>query len=463
MNRKRLYQLLPLTALALLLLVLMAASASQAAGPPGEPPGLARAIAVQEANTDRLLGRPDVVGIAVGVEERGQPTIRLFVTSANATGLPAHLDGIPVERVVTGMFYAYDTTDRYRPSPIGVSVGHPDITAGTIGARVVDSQGNVYALSNNHVLANNNNAQIGDSALQPGPYDGGSDPADKIGELYDFEPIRMNGPNNTMDAAIASSTTAQLGNATLPEGYGVPGTNVVNATIGLDVQKCGRTTGCTTGDVAEVNVTVDVCYTPMGPFCAEYARFVNQFTVTPGTFSAGGDSGSLIVTDDGANNPVGLLFAGSDTRTIANPIGPVLARFNVSIDGSTGGPDPTPTNTPAPNPTATNTPAPEPTATNTPAPNPTVTPAPTNTPEPDEISLSVNGYKYRGLHKADLQWSGATSANIDVYRDGVLITTTANDGFYTDNIDNRGNRSYSYQVCEAGSTTSCSAVVNVNI
>lgn len=433
MNRKRFFQLLLISTLPLLLAILMATSAGVAAGPGGNPDGVAQAVAAQEANTDALLSRPDVVGIAVGVQDAGRPTIRLYVTSPNAQGLPTHLDNIPVETVVTGMFYAYQTTDRHRPAPIGVSVGHPDITAGTIGARVIDNQGNVYALSNNHVLANSNDAQIGDSALQPGPYDGGTDPDDKIGELYDFEPISFS-DDNVMDAAIASSTTAELDNATLPEGYGVPGTNVVNATLGLDVQKCGRTTECTTGEVAEINATVDVCYEPQGPFCAAIARFVDQFTITPGTFSAGGDSGSLIVTNDGNNNPVGLLFAGSDTRTIANPIGPVLDRFNVNIDGSTGSdPDPTPT--------------------------------PTATPEPDpaDISLSVTAYKNRGLHKADLEWSGATTTNVDVYRDGALVATTANDGFYTDNIDNRGSASYTYQLCEAGSTTTCSAEVNVDI
>jgi hypothetical protein len=69
------------------------------------------------------------------------------------------------------------------------------------------------------------------------------------------------------------------------------------------------------------------------------------------------------------------------------------------------------------------------------------------------ITLTATGYKYRGLQKADLEWSGATSTNVDVYRDGALLTTTANDGFYTDNIDQRGGGSYTYQVCEAGTST----------
>ncbi|MDX1628405.1 MAG: S8 family serine peptidase [Fulvivirga sp.] len=77
-----------------------------------------------------------------------------------------------------------------------------------------------------------------------------------------------------------------------------------------------------------------------------------------------------------------------------------------------------------------------------------------------DISLSANGYKVRGRHNVDLSWSGATTTNVDIYRDGVLIATTANDGAYTDSTNNRGGASYTYEVCEAGSTT-CSNSVTV--
>lgn len=69
------------------------------------------------------------------------------------------------------------------------------------------------------------------------------------------------------------------------------------------------------------------------------------------------------------------------------------------------------------------------------------------------ITLSVNGYKVRGLQKADLSWSGATSTNVDVYRDGALIVTTENDGFHTDNINKSGGGSYTYVLCESGTST----------
>ena len=104
--------------------------------------------------------------------------------------------------------------------------------------------------------------------------------------------------------------------------------------MGQNVKKTGRTTGLTTGQVNEINVTVNVCYKPKGIFgCAGngIATFVWQISITPGAFSAGGDSGSFIVTDDANSDAVGLLFAGGSTRTLANPIDDVLNRFGVTV------------------------------------------------------------------------------------------------------------------------------------
>lgn len=77
-----------------------------------------------------------------------------------------------------------------------------------------------------------------------------------------------------------------------------------------------------------------------------------------------------------------------------------------------------------------------------------------------DITLSATGYKVRGRHHVDLAWTGATSTDVDIYRDGSLIATTANDGEYTDATDNRGGATYTYQVCEAGTST-CSDTVTV--
>lgn len=463
---------------------------------------LGPALAAQARHGERLMGIQGVVGHGVGVNEAGEPVVRVFTVQPGVRGIPDRLDGVGVDVQVTGMFWAGTTTDKHRPAPNGVSVGHPDITAGTLGARVTDGT-DVYILSNNHVLANSNEASIGDPTLQPGAFDGGSNPADSIGALADFEPIDFEGQDNEMDAAVSIvPDAADLSGITLPEGYGAPGTEVVGASVGLDVQKFGRTTELTEGEVAEVNVTVDVCYAGF-IFCTKLARFVNQISITPGSFSDGGDSGSLIVTLDAVANPVALLFAGSSTRTLGNPIKPVLDRFGVAIDpGDDEGGTTEPTNEP-PNATftfsctdlscdfdasgssdsdgsitsydwefgdgntgsgvspthtygaggtytVTLTVTDDDDATGTDSQDVTVS---DGSDPADDISLSAEGYKVRGVNHADLTWSGATSTNVDVYRDGSVITTTANDGAYTDNIGSRGGGSHTYRVCEAGTST----------
>ncbi len=76
------------------------------------------------------------------------------------------------------------------------------------------------------------------------------------------------------------------------------------------------------------------------------------------------------------------------------------------------------------------------------------------------LTLSATGYKVKGVQHADLTWSGATSTSVDVFRNGAKIVTTANDGAHTDNIGSRGGGSYTYKVCEAGTST-CSSNVTV--
>ncbi len=76
--------------------------------------------------------------------------------------------------------------------------------------------------------------------------------------------------------------------------------------------------------------------------------------------------------------------------------------------------------------------------------------------ESSGVTLSTVGYKIKGLMKADLSWSGATSVSVDVYRNGAVIVTTANDGIYTDNINQKGSGTFTYKICEAGTTSVCS-------
>lgn len=309
---------------------------------------LAAAMATQDAHTTDLFGIDGVVGTAVGVGVDGGPVVVVYTARLGVLGVPAMLDSTPVRTVVTGEFWALGDGPRAkeadsspvnrksrfpRPVPIGVSGGQPDVTAGTIGARV-SNDGQTFALSNNHVFANRNDAKRGDDILQPGRVDGGTDPANSIGTLHDFEEIRfcrlLMCPDNRMDAAIALTSSESLGTSTPADGYGEPRNGTTTAPLGQQVQKYGRTTGQTTGVVSGLNATINVNYN------TGTARFVDQVLITDGQFSQGGDSGSLVVTrssGDDDRTPVGLLFAGSNTHTIANPIGLVLDRFGVTIDG----------------------------------------------------------------------------------------------------------------------------------
>ena len=307
---------------------------------------LSYAITVQERHTDEMMELVGVVGTGIGLGEDGRPTVVVFLTEDGIAEVPESVDGVPFQVEVTGEFYAWqgelsgkqpkDTRARFpRPVPIGVSTGHPLITAGTIGARVMDGGGNVFALSNNHIYARSNAAAIGDAALQPGAIDGGSSPADDIGNLSAFQPIQFCAPfpacpSNVIDAAIAATTTGNLSNRTPHGGYGRPRSTTVVATLGMPVMKFGRTTRQTKSTVTAVNATVLVNYGAPG-----IALFVGQIVVGGAGFSMGGDSGSLVVVSKGKTrrSPVGLLYAGSATSTILNPIGPVLAAFGVTIDG----------------------------------------------------------------------------------------------------------------------------------
>lgn len=307
------------------------------------------AFAAQDGLNSSILEADGVVGTAVGLGPNGLPVVKVYLENPSITWLPMSYHGVAVVPEVLGEIWALgqnpmeagdgsllDPKTRFpRPVPIGVSTGQLDVTAGTIGARATDGS-KIYALSNNHVFANSNDAKIGDHVLQPGRVDGGSDPDHSIGTLQDYEPIRFCSalvcPNNELDAAIAITTVEQLGTATPENGYGKPRSTTAKGSLNMKVQKYGRTTGHTHGTITGIRATITVNYRN------GKARFVNQLVITgKGTFSQGGDSGSLIVSEASGNQdrrPVGLLFAGSANSTIANPIDPVLKRFGITIDGS---------------------------------------------------------------------------------------------------------------------------------
>jgi hypothetical protein len=347
-----------LSLLALLALLAGLATAVATAAPASAPPGLAQAIAAKDRHVNALLAHPGVVGAGVGLEN-GQAVVVVLAANDQIAGLPASLDGVRVTVRVTGRIRALEATATRpaaavtrplgkrgggvnpatffsRPVPIGVSTGNADqCLAGTIAARV-KSGSPVYALSNNHVYAEENQGKKGKTTItQPGLYDSGKGRSQCVysssyflGTLSNFVPIQFSTTaNNTVDAAIAATTTGNLGNATPSNGYGTPSSTTATAALNMSVQKYGRTTALTQGSVCMTDTTVNVSYS------SGVARFIGQFGVCPGGFSQAGDSGSLIVTTNG-NHPVGLLFAGGSGVTFANPIGDVLSALHVSIDGS---------------------------------------------------------------------------------------------------------------------------------
>lgn len=270
--------------------------------------------------------------------------------------VPPSIGGIPTDVVQSGRIRALQSrTGRHRPAPGGVSIGHRDITAGTLGC-LVTRNGERLILSNNHVLANSNDAEPGDPVLQPGPIDGGRFPRDHIADLADFVPIKFNQPEppsdcstaraviavlNVVCRAIGSRTRYQvvrmqaednlvdaaiarpLDSADVVDEILEIGTisDVARAELGTSVKKSGRTTGFTTDEILQVDVTVDVDYG-----AGRTARFVDQLLA--GAMSQGGDSGSAVLDDD--DRLVGLLFAGSDNTTIINHIEHVFTALDVS-------------------------------------------------------------------------------------------------------------------------------------
>lgn len=314
----------------------------------------AKIAAVQASEEDALINRRNVVGVGVGNKtkdgrETGDPSLVVFVEQKLDADMLTKDDLIPREVgkfktdvVETGvilaggqmdMQYAPSTGDvgvqtlrnRVRPIEGGYSVGHHKITAGTMATAVVDATpypgipARYYMLSNNHVLANSNNARIGDPILQPGPYDGGTVPADVVARLARFVPIHFDGRCNYVDAAIAEGEFHALDREIYWIGYTK---GAVAPQLGSIVQKTGRTTNYTTGRITGVNATVKVNYGG-----GNVAKMCGQIITT--NMSAGGDSGSLLL--DMNDNAVGLLFAGSANVTIHNDIRYVLRLLGIRL------------------------------------------------------------------------------------------------------------------------------------
>jgi len=342
---------------------------------------------IQHANESALLELPNVVGVGIGTKisdkkgDTGQPCITALVSAKLPSELLSESDLVPkvvgskktaTDVVEVGDLFAGDRDDdfmgdmpvldyatreelskeepaaeahehptiqmgtptsltrRVRPAEGGHSVGHYRITAGTLGTCCYDlspfpgTPSKYYILSNNHVLANSNMANIGDPILQPGRVDGGTYPRDMIARLSRYVPIRFwagsSRPLNYVDAAVAEGNLQDLDREIFWCGYIKKLYTAPN--VGDIVQKCGRTTGFTTGRVTTINATVDVNYGS-----GRVARFARQIVTTP--MSAGGDSGSVVLHRN--EEAVGLLFAGSSSATIINNILYVQSLLRVRV------------------------------------------------------------------------------------------------------------------------------------
>jgi hypothetical protein len=215
---------------------------------------------------------------------------------------------------------------------------------GTLGSLVTRS-GVQYILSNNHVLARSDSGIAGESIIQPGLVDTGKctvGTAATVANLSDFYNMET-GPLPKIDAALAqvvankvdaSGNILLLGATVDANNVPVPGAPhagpLVTPVINHPVAKSGRTTGLTCSTIMSIAVNVNAVQYQRG--CGTGATFMvnytNQVQVAGGSFSAEGDSGSLIVTQDTAD-PIALLFAGSDTDTVGNPLTDVLNFFAV--------------------------------------------------------------------------------------------------------------------------------------
>lgn len=288
-------------------------------------------LKVKEKYEEQLLNIEGVTGVGAN------SSIIIYVeklTPKLAAFLPKRLDEIPVKVIETGKIIplpiskpiplaeaTYQArTGRFRPAPGGVSVGHPQISAGTLSCRAYDRRsGEVLGLSNNHVIAidwgTEHIGKRGDPTLQPGPYDGGKEPQDSIGELERWIPVVEK--NNLVDAAIFRSDLLSK------EVYeaGVP-SMPFEAKPNTKVLKSGRTSGITYGKVLDVNASVKV--SGWGE-----VTFVDQITVQPAILSPG-DSGSWVGEVDTLRT-VGIGHAGSPSLSVISKAKHVESMLDINI------------------------------------------------------------------------------------------------------------------------------------
>ncbi len=229
--------------------------------------------------------------------------------------------------------------DRIRPIPGGVSIS-------PLGARYVGTVGcfvravsagaeQLFALSNNHVLADANNLPTGTVIVQAGPETAATNPADSFATLSNFLPLqfpagRFDRRTNQFDAAIAQVTDANLIARSQILGIANYSLNLTSAVPGMPVTKSGRTTGVTTGTVTATHVNgLQINYgTQASPRIAIFDDAIQALGDDGRPFSLPGDSGSVIL-EKSSGRPIALLFAGDGRSTTACDLGGVCRQFQV--------------------------------------------------------------------------------------------------------------------------------------
>lgn len=210
------------------------------------------------------------------------------------------------------------------PFQPGNSIGHFNTTAGTLGA-VVTKGGELYILSNSHVLALAGKAKRGDAILYPGKIDGGKLSTDLVAKLAGFKKF-IPGTSfvNRVDCAIAKPTTQRLGDLLAEiKGLGLP-RKIIQPARGMKVTKVGRTTGRTTGRIEDVHFRFTLDYEGS----VGVVGFIDQALCT--RYTDDGDSGSLVI-EKSSGRAVGLHFAGADGGSVFSPIEEVLKTLKVQL------------------------------------------------------------------------------------------------------------------------------------
>lgn len=284
-------------------------------------------------------------GVAIGVQVRGDGSYGVAVRHSGDSELAAAVaelgrelagadyDVRDIGAIQTLRWRPEQLQQRVRPLRPGLSIAHRGVSAGSIGAFVVPPgrAEPVRVLSNNHVLADSDRGVTGDPILQPGPADGGEVPGDRVGVLDQVVPIQL-GRSNLVDAATAVLDAGIEFDLPYPAGALC---GVAEPASGVMVEKVGRSTGVTRGQISAIELDGLRVQFPSG-----VVTFDGQVEITgdgTGAFSAGGDSGS-VVYDPIRLTGIGLLFAGSERGgpngsglTYCNPFGTVLAALGMRL------------------------------------------------------------------------------------------------------------------------------------